>query len=171
MIGILSISCERDDICPNSTPTTPRVIIDMLDFENQESSKNVFGLVVAGIVDADNNKILPGYAITTTSKLLLPLKTDEDFTEYILIKEASINDNGTPNDTSDDFYNGNQDKITITYNRENIYVSRACGYKTIFNNVIITIENDGDNWLLSQEPLNPNQSVQDETTTHFNLFH
>ncbi|GAA4810568.1 DUF6452 family protein [Litoribaculum gwangyangense] len=170
LIVFLSISCERDDICPGSTPTTPRVIIDMLDFETQETSKNVFGLVVAGIREG-GNLVLPGYNIVTTNQLVLPLKTDENTTQYILHKEYIFDDNDTPDDTTDDIIGGNQDIITINYSREEVYVSRACGYKTIFKNVTITIEDDGDRWLLSQQPLNPNQSVEDETTTHFNIFH
>ena len=168
LIVILSISCERDDICPDSSPTTPSVIIDIYDFENQESNKNVFGLLVAGI---DNDFILSGYNIVTTDELVLPLKTDDNTTQYVLIKDASINDNGTPNDSTDDFYDGNNDVITINYSREEVYVSRACGYKTIFKNVTLTIEDDGDNWILSQQPLNSNQSVEDETTAHFNIYH
>ena len=169
VIAILLISCERDDICPGSTPTTPRLIIDMFDFTNQENSKNVFGLVVAG---EDNEFVLPGFNIVTTNKLILPLKTDQNTTRYILIKEASINNNGTPDDTTDDTYNGNIDTITINYERKEVYVSRACGYKTIFENVTLNLDSsDTDPWILSQQPLNPNQSVENETTTHFNIFH
>ena len=44
-------------------------------------------------------------------------------------------------------------------------------FKTIFKNVTLTIVQDGDNWMLSREPLTDNQSVEDETTTHFNISH
>jgi len=168
LIAILSISCERDDICPESTPTTPSVIIDVFDFTNQESRKNIFDLVVVGV---DNDDILPGYSFVSSNNLVLPLKSTENTTQYTLIKEASVNDNGTPDDPTDDFIDGNYDTITLNYSRENVYVSRACGYKTIYKNVTLTIEEDNDNWILSQQPLNPNQSVEDESTTHFNIFH
>jgi hypothetical protein len=161
-------SCERDDICPESTPTTPSVIIDVFDFSNQENRKNIFDLVVAGV---DNEDILSGYAFVSSSNLVLPLKTTDNTTQYRLIKEASVNDNGTPDDPTDDFIDGNYDTITINYSRENVFVSRACGYKTIFKNVTLTIDDDTDNWILSQQPLNPNQSVEDESTAHFNIFH
>ena len=39
---IANYSCERDDICPESTPTTPRLIIDLYDLGDQETQKNVF---------------------------------------------------------------------------------------------------------------------------------
>lgn len=168
LIAALLISCERDDICPESTPTTPRLIIDFYDVSIQENSKNVFGLLVGGI---GNEFVLPGFNVVTTDNLVLPLKTDEDTTQYALIQDYSINDNGTPDDPSDDIQEGNQDIITIKYSREQVYVSRACGFKTIFKNVTLTTEDDGDNWIKSKESLTDNQSVEDETETHFNLFH
>ncbi|WP_295986695.1 DUF6452 family protein [uncultured Algibacter sp.] len=168
LIAMLSISCERDDICPDATPTTPRLIIDLLDALNPGTKKNVFDLVVIGV---DNDDFLPDYIFQDTDDLILPLRTDDNTTEYILIKEASVNDNGTPNDNTDDFVDGNQDRITLNYSREEVFVSRACGFKTIFKNVTLTIVQDGDNWMLSREPLTDNQSVEDETTTHFNISH
>jgi len=168
LIAMLSISCERDDSCTDATPTTPRLIIDLLDALNPDTKKNVFDLVVIGV---DNDDFLPDYIFQDTDDLILPLRTDDNTTEYILIKEASVNDNGTPNDNTDDFVDGNQDRITLNYSREEVFVSRACGFKTIFKNVTLTIVQDGDNWMLSREPLTDNQSVEDETTTHFNISH
>ncbi len=168
IIVISYLSCERDDICPESTPTTPSLIIDVYDFDDQESKKNVINLVISGV---DNDDVLSGYELVSSNNIVLPLKTTENTTQFILIKEASVNDNGTPEDSTDDFYDGNYDTLTINYSRRDVYVSRACGYKTIFENVTLTIEDDTDNWILSQQPLNPNQSVEDETTTHFNIFH
>ncbi|UKM63795.1 DUF6452 family protein [Flavobacteriaceae bacterium GSB9] len=168
LLIVLSISCERDDICPASTPTTPRLIIDFLDVKNPDNKKDVVDIVVAGL---DNETILGNYNFVRTSSLLLPLKTDDNTTQFIVIKEAEIDDNDTPDDTSDDTITGNQDIITINYSREQVFVSRACGYKTIFKNVTLTIEPDSDNWMLSRQPLTDNQSVEDETTTHFNITH
>lgn len=168
LIVILSISCEPDDICPESTLTTPRLIIDLYDANNQESKKSVSSLVIIGF---DNEDVLPDYAGVTTSNLILPLKTSENQTKYSLIKDFSINNNGTPDDTSDDFAEGNEDVITINYSREEVYVSRACGYKTIYKNVTLTIEPDSDNWIISRQPVNDNQSVEDETEAHFIILH
>ncbi|NMH86088.1 DUF6452 family protein [Flavivirga algicola] len=164
----ISISCERDDICPDSTPTTPRLIIDLLDNNNTDNKKRVFDLVAIGV---DNEFVLPDYNFSNTDNLVLPLKTDENTTQYILVKEATVNDAGTPDDTTDDFIDGNQDTITINYSRKEVYVSRACGYKTIFENVTLTIEPDADNWILTRQPLTDNQSVEDEAAAHFTMSH
>ena len=167
VVGI-SLACEPDDICPAATSTTPRLIIDFYDVSNPENSKNVFDMVAIGV---GNEFILSDYNFTDTDEALLPLKTDANTTQYVLIKEALVNNNGTPDDPSDDFIDGNQDTITINYSRELVYVSRACGYKTIYKNVTLTIEPDDDNWMKSREPLNDNQSVENEFETHFNVTH
>lgn len=169
IIGIgINISCESDDICAESTSTTPSLIIDAYDVLNPENKKSISKLLVVGV---GNDFILTGYNIVATSQMVLPLKTDSNTTKYLLIKDTSVNNNGTPEDTSDDYYDGNPDIITINYTREEVFVSRACGYKTIFKDVTLTIEPDSDNWIKSRQPLTDNQSVEDETETHFNIFH
>ncbi|CAH8294446.1 hypothetical protein EV196_108201 [Mariniflexile fucanivorans] len=165
---IITISCERDDICPESTATTPSLIIDAYDVDSTDDLLAVNDLLVYG---TDNDEILSGYAIATVSQIVLPLKTDVNTTRYALVKDAFVNDNDTPDDTNDDYLDGNTDYVTINYTREEVYVSRACGYKTIYKNVTFTIEPDSDNWIKSRQPLNDNQSVEDETETHFNIFH
>lgn len=154
-------SCERDDICPESTPTTPRLLIDLYDFSNQEERKNAIDLRVQGV---DNEDVLPGYdVVRAKDELILPLRTDSNTTQYKLHINYLKKDDGT--------VEGNQDIITINYSREEIYVSRACGYKTIFKNVTLSIEPDGDNWIKLKESLTENQSIEDETAAHFNLYH
>ena len=163
-------SCERDDICDEGKLTTPRLVIDFKDLINPESPKNVFGFRAE---DADDTThYLDDYNDITTNTVILPLKTNEDTTQFALYKDYNeVDDNGTPDDETDDIDLTNRDVITITYAREEIYVSRACGYKTIFKNVLITLEDDGDNWIQLIQSVNDNQSIEDETTTHFNILH
>lgn len=161
------ISCERDDICPESTPTTPKLMVNFYDRVDTETIKFVPQIRVQGV---NNNAVLEGYNAVNIQKLELPLRTDTTATQYRLRKDYSNNNNGTPDDPSDDFPNGNEDIITIKYTLENVFVSRACGYKTVFKNVSLTIEHDFDNWIASRQSLTDNQSVEDETTAHFYLF-
>lgn len=166
----LLLSCERDDICPEDKPTTPRLVIDFKSVINPESSENVFSFRAE---DANNpENVLSSYDDVTASQVILPLKTTEDSTQFALYENyGEIDDNDTPDDDTDDIQLANKDIITITYARENVYVSRACGYKTIFKNVVITIENDIDNWLQIVDPINDNTTIEDETATHFNIRH
>ena len=101
----------------------------------------------------------------------MPLKTTETITQYSLHKNYSVNDNGTPNDTTDDFLNGNEDIITIEYVTEEVYVSRACGFKTVFKNIRITVADDGDRWIQNYRSVDDNQIVENEDAPHFRLFH
>jgi len=159
IITIFSMGCEPDDICAASTPTTPNLIIRFYDILNQDSKKNVFNLKVQGL---GNDNPLTDYNVVTTDSIVLPLKTNAATTQYSLHKEYS---------NVDGVIDGNEDIITINYSTEQVYVSRACGYKTIFKNVTLTINNDGDNWIQSKESINDNQSVEDEKAAHFKLFH
>jgi len=54
------------------------------------------------------------------SKISLPLKTNEDVTKYHLL----LNSNSSTA--------SNEDVLEFNYTRQNVYVSRACGYKTVF---------------------------------------
>ena len=169
LIVISNYNCERDDICPDSTPTTPRLIIDLYDLADPETLKNVFNLRVQG---SDNDMALPDYDVASAAKtIILPLRTDQNSTTYSLHIDYSYNDNDTPDDTSDDVVGGNEDIITLNYTTEEIYVSRACGFKIIYKNITLTVQSDSDNWIQSRESVNDEQSVEDETTTHFNIFH
>jgi Family of unknown function (DUF6452) len=164
----ITISCERDDICPESTSTTPNLIIELYDNTLRENEKFVTKLRVQGV---NNDNVLDGYNAVQVKDIILPLRTDTTATQYKLHKDYAVNDNGTPTDPSDDFITGNEDIITIKYTAEQVFVSRACGYKTVFRNISLTIEPDSDNWILSRQSVTDNQSVEDETTAHFYLFH
>ena len=49
--------CESDDICPETTPTTPRIIITFYDINNPDEKKTVESLAVYAI---KNNQMLRG---------------------------------------------------------------------------------------------------------------
>lgn len=159
-------NCERDDLCAESTPTTPSLIIRLHDISNEESTKNAFDLRVQGVGSDD---VLPNYNVVSTDSIVLPLKTQASSTQYKLHSDYSLDDNGTPDDDTDDIISGNEDIITITYEAEDVYVSRACGFKTIYNNITITVEDDGDNWILDDEIVNT--TIDNENAAHVKIFH
>lgn len=162
----LVYTCERDDICPESTATTPRLFIEFNDIANFEDSKNVRQLTVIGI-DDEGNDINTLISRTTTNQLLLPLQISNEgetnTSRFKLIRDADFdNDN---NDTTV----SNTDIISITYNPEFIYVNRACGFKSVFNTVGIEIETDDNQWILGR---NINiENVENELNAHITLFH
>lgn len=155
-------SCERDDLCDENTPTTPRMIVEFRDLIISDNLKNVTGLRIEDFEDA--TRVLSGYNNVTEDQMILPLRTDIDNMETGITSFRVYKNYG---DTALE----NNDIITIEYSTKEIYVSRACGYKTIFENVEIIIENDGDNWMEFAEPENDNQSVINEDEIHFTIRH
>jgi Family of unknown function (DUF6452) len=105
--------CEKDDICVDET--TPQLVIEFYDISNPAVLKNVVNLEVTGDGMTDSLDTFNG-----VSTISLPLKTNEDVTRYHLLL------NSTSSTAS------NEDILEFNYTRQNVFVSRACGYKTVF---------------------------------------
>lgn len=126
IVIIASSSCEKDDICDANTPTTPRLVIEFYDVKNPSVLKNVTDLKVIGegmtegIVfnDATNDSKY----VTSGNTIAIPLKTDATSTTFSFILN-SRNSNPAFIDT---------DKVTFNYTTKDVFVSRACGFKTLF---------------------------------------
>jgi hypothetical protein len=108
-------SCEKDDICDANTSTTPRLVIQFYDYTNQTELKNVTNLKVIG--EGLTEGIVFNGNLNTVS---IPLKTTENSTTYRFIFNS-------------DSPSSNEEEIKFECTRENIFVSRACGFKTIFS--------------------------------------
>jgi hypothetical protein len=127
LVIVTSSSCEKDDICDANTPTTPRLVIDFYNISNASVKKNVTNLKVigdgmsAGIVF---NSSWTGEAqyLANGNTISIPLKTDVNSTKYRFILNSG-NSNPTLIDT---------DEVTFNYTRKDVFVSRACGFKTLF---------------------------------------
>jgi hypothetical protein len=117
LITMFSFSgCEKDDICDANTSTTPRLVIQFYDFSNSTVLKNVTDLKVIG-EGMTEGIVFNGNGNTVS----IPLKTTENSTSYRFILNSG----------SASF--SNEDEIKFDYSRENLFVSRACGFKTIFS--------------------------------------
>ncbi|MEM9681351.1 MAG: DUF6452 family protein [Bacteroidota bacterium] len=170
LISLLFHNCERDDICAEGTPTTPRLLLEFRNILDEDALKSVTGLTVFGEGLNENERSI--VSNSNTNSLALPLKIgiegEETTTRFIMRKDSGLDDDDDP-DT-----NSNEDILEITYVSEFVYVSRACGYKSIFNNLRVTIVPDGDNWaLLTNFPDSntDNINVENETATHLYILH
>ena len=114
VLSVTFSSCEKDDICDAATATTPKLIIEFYDILHPTVLKNVTNLAVK---EVGSTSVIP---FISESKIELPLKTNEDITKYSLILNST------------DVTIDNEDFLQFNYTRQNIFVSRACGYKTIF---------------------------------------
>lgn len=155
VLSIFFSSCEKDDICDANTPTTPKVVIEFYDVANPTTLKNVtnLGVIAAGFTN--------GFEFTATSKIKVPLKTFEDNSILHFIQ------NGSMDPTSDD----NLDEITFNYSRKTVFVSRACGFKTLFTlNTTnpITVTPDSNNWI--QSVIVSQSNIENEDETHIKIY-
>jgi len=158
-------NCEKDDICAEGTPTTPRVIIEFYDAANPTVLKNVTNLRVEefgtgeGVVFNENlPETSPARFLTNGNKIAIPLKTFADITQLDFILNHA--------DASE-----NTDTNTFNYGRIEEYISRACGFKTLFylnetNPIELTA--DGNNWIQNIEVLQPN--IENENEVHVKIY-
>ena len=151
LFGLAFTACEKDDIC--LLPNTPNLIIEFYDSANPETLKNVERLSIW----ADGNDTLKSYKSVSLNSISIPLNTDASKTIY------HFKMNNSSGNSADNVYN----TITINYTTEDVYVSRSCGYKTIFNEVSFTFDNV---WILSLTP-STITTIDNETATHVQIFH
>lgn len=161
LISIISFACEKDDICAAETATTPKLILRFYDISDQEETKAVPNLLVYGLNNLNEIVFFDHIGLTTsnTDSIAIPLRTDDNLTRFVLHRDFE----------GGDFETGNIDVVSANYDREDVYVSRACGYKTIYNNLTLNLETDPDNWVINSEILNT--TIENEITAHVKIFH
>ena len=148
-----STSCEKDDICDQNTATTPRLIIHFYDVNNPTLDKTVTNLAIVG------EGLTEAILFNGVSVIQVPLKTTFDVTKYKFI----LNYGNTQNPEI-----VNEDDLEFHYSRNNFFISRACGYKTLFtlyatNPYILTDgPNADDFWIKTVDVSQPNISNENE---------
>lgn len=173
LVTIITYSCERDDICAETTQTTPRLIIEFYDAADTDELKNVPRLTVYGeglVTDPTEASDTTLVFNNNINLVELPLRIgteDETITtRYVLEKETNFRLD------TDDTTESNIDIIEITYSTEFVFVSRACGYKSIFNNISVTRVTDSEPWIGNIEIETTLEStIENENTTHVRIFH
>lgn len=157
---VFIFACEKDDICADGTPTTPRLIVKFYDATLPDETKTVANLAVYGLNDQNEPVFFDN--IANTDSLAVPLRTDANVTQLVFHKDIT---------DLNDLLVGNPDNLDISYNREDQYVSRACGYKAIFELLSTNLTTDVDNWILNIEINTDNSTVENEQEAHIKVFH
>ena len=155
--------CEKDDICDPNTPTTPRLIIDFYNIEDPTKTKNVTDLAIVA------EGMTTGILFPSENKIQVPLQLTEDSTKFTFVLNSK-NSNPALIFT---------DVLEFNYSRKTVYVSRACGYKTVFdlnNDSALpnpyVLNNDPEaragNWIkfLTVEKYN----IENENETHLKIY-
>ena len=155
LVLLLFLSCEKDDICIEEN--TPLLIIRFFDNDNPNEYKKVTNLKVQieGIDGDYTNETIT----VLTDSIAIPIKVTEDITRFKLILN------------SNDDTKANEDIFDLNYIREEVFVSRSCGYKTLYYDVKTTLINDSDNWIKSIEAVKDPQDILNQNSDHVKIFH
>ncbi|AZQ43762.1 DUF6452 family protein [Nonlabens ponticola] len=155
LIGLSTSSCERDDLCIPEDDTTPRMIVIFTDRLNPSERKDVASLRVN---EVDRDEFAPlnrdgATSLTQVDSIALPLRSDQGLTDFTFIQ--SLNQ-------VDSF-----DDVAFEYEVDQEYISRACGFKSVYENLITTLQpNADDPWIDSiivlETEINDNQDIHVE---------
>jgi len=169
LITIILSSCEKDDICADES--TPRLILEFYDVSNPSTLKSVLNLKVKGdgapdfiVFNAALPATDPNRYLFNGNKLALPLKIDGTTTKYSLVLNST-------NVTA-----ANEDFLQFNYTSQNVFVSRACGYKTIFQldspvAIIVTDEETPESFWIQNDNINvQNYSIITENEAHVKIL-
>ena len=145
-------SCEKDDICLEGTPATPRLIVVFRDHLDTAVKKQVENLVIQGF---DQEEILQTF---TGDSIALPLRKKLDFSQFKLSFNLDTDSLIT-------------DSLQFNYDRFDLYVNRACGYKSnyVFQKPSHYLLTKSEGWIQNIEK--SKDTISDEQNTHLVIYH
>lgn len=149
-LGLFS-GCQKDDICPGATETTPLLNIEFYNAETPDALKIVQNLMIIALESTDT---LLGP--TSTTEVSIPLKTNQSFTEYRFITNSGTEDE-------------NEDVVRFDYNPSPDYINRACGFKVNFLDLTLRRDMGEDSWIQSDDVLI--ETIENEDTLHVTFTH
>ncbi len=142
-IILITMGCE-DEFCLDDT--TPSLIIRFRDIDTNQLKP--IRLTAGGVgLDAFIEN-------TTLDSLAIPINTQSNTVTYLL---SEILDDDTESTES----------LTLTYDIEDEFVSKACGFRSVFKNIQISTTNN--DWLLDFEVLT--EDITNENRAHVEILH
>lgn len=167
LVFALSTSCQRDDICPASTETTPLLNIAFFDTNDREIPKPAVNLRVYS--REFDSIYLDRESVTVLS---IPLRTDIGRTDFDFVLNAPLIDE------DGEVINGNDSRtevMSFIYTPSQIYVDRACGFIVNYLGLTISRVPVGDGWIDStfivEENIEVEQNIDNETEIHIRIYH
>lgn len=152
LLIIFIFNCEKDDICLEGTPGTPRLIIRFFDQNEKIIPKPLSNLTIKALSKDED------YVIFSGDSLGIPLKLISNSTIYTFTY-LDILDNQEKIDT-----------LKFNYKREDYYVNRACGFLSnlIFTTPALEIL-DKESIFLGFKILN--DTIKNENQAHLAIYH
>ncbi|MBL7472094.1 DUF6452 family protein [Robertkochia sediminum] len=162
LTGAIFSACEKDDICPEGSGTTPYLHIGFFDITDQDVPKSVTRLRAVGL--GQNITVGTFSDRTSQNEITLPLKNYENATSFYLINDSADDANGVET--------GDVDLVEFNYQTNEVFISRGCGYAVnyILNQVVNDPEGvDSSQWIRALEVVK--SSVQPQDTLHVKIYH
>lgn len=160
LVLISCVACEKNDLCAGVDVDTPQVNIKLYNRLNNEELKtaqqiNCFAL------DYVNQDTIPVVEYSSVNEFTLPLKVYENNTVwYIELKEWIGNDTIT-----------RANLLNFNYETNSQYVSKACGYRTVFERVRVTATQDDIQQLPAWiSTLDYSNEITSNDTTHVQIY-
>ena len=148
ILGFLLTSCENDDDVCVSGEATPRLKIKFKSADNKVLTLDSLYLDV----DYGNNNILTVVKAAKVDSALIPIRVDDvGFTELYVRKTKK----------------GSVSKIKLNYNTTSEYVSPACGFKRLYQNLTGTLETANP---VTNVELNQNQIINENKAHLYLVF-
>ena len=152
VLGLMAVmACEKDDFCTEN-PVTPKLILRFYDDANPQNVKAVqrFSIIGQGLTDS----LFTNQNIDSIS---IPLNSAASSTTYIF----KMNDGNGSTATNQ------VETLTISYDISDKFISRSCGFKANYENVVLT---GSGNWIKNITPINTS-SLDDQSQAHVQIFH
>ena len=149
---IFLFNCEKDDICLEGTPGTPRLIIRFFDQNEKIIPKSLSNVTIKALSENEE------YIVFSGDSLAIPLKLVSNTTIYTFtLLEDSANQEKI-------------DTLKFNYKREDHYINRACGFisNLIFTTPAIEIL-DKESVILSFNVLK--DTIKNENQAHLAIYH
>lgn len=137
----LSSACEKDDFCTQN-PVTPKLIVRFYDVNNRTQPKAVESLYVWA---SGKDSIIVNQSLDS---IAIPLNSITTETIYNFSKGNVVN------------------QFTISYSTTEIYVSRSCGFKVNFNDVVF---NSNNTWISDFDATTT--TINNQNAAHVQIFH
>jgi len=152
LLIIFIFNCEKDDICLEGTPGTPRLIIKFFDQNEKIIPKQLSNVTIKALSKDED------YVVFSGDSLGIPLKLISNSTIYTFTY-LDVLDNQEKIDT-----------LKFNYKREDYYVNRACGFLSnlIFTTPALEIL-DKESIFLGFKILN--DTIKNENQAHLAIYH
>ena len=149
---IFIFNCEKDDICLEGTPGTPRLIIRFFDQNEKMTPKPLSNVTIKALGEDQD------YVVFSGDSIGIPLKLISNSTIYNFTYFDDLNNQGKV------------DTIKFNYKREDYYVNRACGFLSnlIFTTPALEIL-DKEAMFLGFKILN--DTIKNENQAHLAIYH